>query len=156
MQVAPRRPVETTPGPSRRKKWKHWIQPEALSGNVSSRTLRQSPPTRRECSIGHLGHGFKVPSNDAHALSDHRLIRVGLPGAASSLRLPLGLLRKTLEPRSRNRHRMGLHRYDTFECKGCGRSVPTKAHNHVSPAGRPQPRLCILTANRQPPYHESM
>ncbi len=115
MQVAPKWSVDLSGNYnpwtlSGGKKWKHWmIQPEArywfcqpLGGHFVGLHLLGG-----EYNIGHLGHGFKFLNNDAHALSDHRY-QGWFCRRRHSLRLLLAA-RKTLEPRSRNRHRMGLH-----------------------------------------------
>ena len=140
MQVAPKWSVDLSGNYnpwtlSGGKKWKHWmIQPEArywfcqpLGGHFVGLHLLGG-----EYNIGHLGHGFKFLNNDAHALADHRY-----QGWFAGAGIAYGyswLLGKHWNLEAEIGIGWAYTRYDTFECKGCGRKVrANKAHNYVGP-----------------------
>ena len=117
------------------KKWKHWlVQPELrywfcepLGGHFVAAHLLGG-----QYNMGHWGHGFKFLNNDAHPLADHRYqgwfagagIAYGyswLLGRHWNLEAEIGI-------------GWAYTRYDTYECKGCGRKIrANKAHNYVGP-----------------------
>lgn len=117
------------------KKWKHWlIQPEArywfceaLGGHFIGAHLLAG-----EYNMGQWGHGFKFLNNDARPLADHRY-----QGWFAGAGIAYGytwLLNRHWSIEAEIGFGWAYTRYDTYECKDCGRKIKSnQVHNYVGP-----------------------
>lgn len=140
MQVAPKWSIDLSGNYnpwtlSGGKKWKHWmVQPEArywfcqpLGGHFLGVHILGG-----EYNMGHFGHGFKFLNNDLRLLKDHRY--QGWYAGAGVAYGYSWLLGKHWNLEAEIGIGWAYTRYDTYECKGCGRKIRSnKAHNYVGP-----------------------